>query len=227
LTGRRRAGAVALLLAILLALPSAASAQESDRRRDRRVPDELWNVYPLNPVQKSPTPRPTSASTPAIGPEEEAVAPPQTTSTETETTSDGGAPLVPLTLAALLLAVAAGTWVVVRRTSRPAPAPEPSWNPLPSPPAVAPSAPPDPPERVIDLRERPLTTPNGTGQHVRVHLNDGRCIEGWKKDSRASDQRVLILDIDAVYDAEGRELVSTPLDRFLLPPQIERIEPLD
>jgi hypothetical protein len=226
-SGRGRAGAVALLLAILVALPSPTAAQESDRPRDPRVPDELWNLYPLNPLQNSPTPTPTSAATPAIGPQEEAVAPPQTTSTESEAAPGDGPAVVPLIVAAALLGLAAATWIVVRRTARPAPAPQPSWNPPPSPPIVTPSAPSDPPERVIDLRDRPLTTANGTGQHVRVHLHDGRCIEGWKKDSRASDQRVLILDIDAVYDEQGRELVSTPLDRFLLPPQIERIEPLD
>jgi hypothetical protein len=64
-------------------------------------------------------------------------------------------------------------------------------------------------------------------QHVRVHLHDGRRIEGWKKDSRARDQKVLILDVDTVYDPAGNRVGPTALDRFLLPPQIERIERLD
>ena len=82
---------------------------------------------------------------------------------------------------------------------------------------------------IVDVTDK-AGTPQGdprVPQHVRVHLHDGRRIEGWKKDSRARDQKVLILDVENVYDPAGNRVGPTALDRFLLPPQIERIERLD
>jgi len=64
-------------------------------------------------------------------------------------------------------------------------------------------------------------------EHVRVHLFDGRVVEGYKRGNYSKENRVLVLDVDAVYDANGSEVPSTPLDSFLLPPQIDRIEALD
>jgi hypothetical protein len=61
-----------------------------------------------------------------------------------------------------------------------------------------------------------------------VHLHDGRRIEGWRKEGwRTEDNRVIVLDVDRVYDSAGKELATTPLDSFVLPPQIDHIEKLD
>jgi hypothetical protein len=63
---------------------------------------------------------------------------------------------------------------------------------------------------------------------VRIHLLDGRRIEGWKKSGRVSqDNRVIVLDVDNVYDSSGHRMASTPLDSFVLPPQVDHIESLD
>ena len=65
-------------------------------------------------------------------------------------------------------------------------------------------------------------------EHVRIHLLDGRRIEGWKKSGRVSqDNRVIVLDVDNVYDSSGHWMASTPLDSFVLPPQVDHIESLD
>ena len=64
-------------------------------------------------------------------------------------------------------------------------------------------------------------------QHVRVHLFDGRVIEGYKRGHYSQENRVLVLDVETVFDANGKEVPRTPLDSFLLPPQIDRIEPFD
>jgi hypothetical protein len=63
---------------------------------------------------------------------------------------------------------------------------------------------------------------------VRVHLRDGRRIDGWRKgEGLSEDSRVMVLDVESVHDSTGVELASTPLDSFVLPLQIERIEKLD
>jgi hypothetical protein len=65
-------------------------------------------------------------------------------------------------------------------------------------------------------------------EHVRIHLLDGRRIEGWKKSGWVSqDNRVIVLDVDNVYDSSGKRIASTPLDSFVLPPQVDHIESLD
>jgi hypothetical protein len=229
------------------------SRQEEQRRR-RPGPVELWRLYPLNPLTGRRTPEPPQ---PSPSPTDQAVAEGPVPDTEAESDGSGSAsgeggagfPLIP-GLMILGLAGVVAAWVVARRESHRESRPSPVWGGAPGlEPAVAPNdLPPSPRDETVAAAapaprtdgdrprgSRPKARParrgsarNGAaGEHVRVHLNDGRCIQGWKRDSRSTDQRVLILDVETVFDASGREVGSTPLDRFLLPPQIERIEPLD
>ena len=60
--------------------------------------------------------------------------------------------------------------------------------------------------------------------HVRVHLRDGRVVEGSVKRAATHDQPVLLLDIVNVADAAGHETEPEPLDAFLPLAEVGQIE---
>jgi hypothetical protein len=246
---------------------ASAQARDKQGRERRKGPEELWSLYPLNPLagrqQSSPSPDPSRA----VGePPSDAVASqPITVEQAADRDSEGVPWLLFVAGGAGLVAVG---WGLARRrrpalpgAASAAPGPHaagrserldragngaaPGGGPpevpevpaAPQRPAAAPVAGAAGPPRAFEsgapdaLAAAPTATSEPVdpraAQHVCVHLHDGRRIEGWKKDSRARDQRVLILDVESVYDPAGNRVGATALDRFLLPPQIERIELLD
>jgi hypothetical protein len=227
----------------------AAEGGDADGRDNTDV-SELWELYPIDPADAGtplPTPEPAAdesgsvVSPPAEEPgepiEQDAGAPPEP-SQDVPAEGGGGAPagtdidapaggrsnaglswLPWLAAGAVALVVAGGgAAFAARRSSRPSgdvpsasPYAEQSTIPEPSVAAIT------PPLRAGFDRE-----------HVRIHLHDGRRIEGWKKSGRVSeDNRVIVLDVENVYDSSGRELATTPLDSFVLPPQVDHIESLE
>lgn len=236
---------------------AAAQAKEKDRRQGRKGPAELWELYPLNPLAGRQERPPSPAPSEAVGesPSDAVASRPITVEHAAERDEGGGLPWPALVAGGTVL-VAAG-WGLARRrrpalaaVSAPQSTPRtsPERRPEPAagnagPPAAtrppspvgagparsAPAAPTSAPG-IVDITDKTSGGAEGdprAAQHVRVHLHDGRRIEGWKKDSRARDQKVLILDVETVYDPAGNLVGPTALDRFLLPPQIERIERLD
>jgi hypothetical protein len=222
---------VVLVASLAPVLPEAsagglplASQGEPDPKEPKsgRGVRELWELYPIDPASPG-TPLPTPDARleerdPGEGPAER----------EGES-SDGGqgspsgrdAPWVP---AGMLLAVGAagGAAALLWRRSRREPRPGSSGH-VPHRLPRAGATPERPPLRASGRR-------NGAGdrEHVRVHLRDGRRIDGWRKDDGLSeDSRVIVLDVESVHDSAGMELASTPLDSFVLPLQIDRIEKLD
>jgi hypothetical protein len=222
--------------------------------RDNTDVSELWELYPIDPADAGtplPTPEPaaTDASgsvvSPAAGEAEEpmgqdAGAPPEPS--EDVPAEGGGAPagtdndaptggrsnaglswLPWLAVGAVTLVVAGGgAAFAVHRSSRPS-GDVPSASPVAEPSTI--------PERSIAAIGPPPRVPARVGpdrEHVRIHLHDGRQIEGWKKSGRVSeDNRVIVLDVESVHDSSGRELATTPLDSFVLPPQVDHIESLE
>lgn len=69
----------------------------------------------------------------------------------------------------------------------------------------------------------------GVDSYLRVHMKSGRVIDGWTRPtSETIDDPVLTLfRIEYVYDQNGTEVVSSPLDVFLLLSQVARIEHID
>lgn len=220
--------------------------------RDNTDVSELWELYPIDPADAgTPLPTPEPAATDASGSEVSPAAEEPTSdvagassepSGEAPVEVGGGVPAgaerdaagggeptsgpgwVPwLALGAGALVIAGGgAAFAVRRASRPsedvssaALEPEPSITSKPSLAAAGPSV-------------RIPTRAGPDREHVRIHLHDGRRIEGWKKSERVSeDNRVIVLDVENVYDSSGREVARTPLDSFVLPPQVDHIESLD
>ena len=62
---------------------------------------------------------------------------------------------------------------------------------------------------------------------VRVHLRDGRTMEGAVKYAPTSDTPVLLLDVIDVSDAEGHRHDPGPLDAFVPLVEIEHVEALE
>ena len=71
--------------------------------------------------------------------------------------------------------------------------------------------------------------PIAGNQYLRVHMGNGRIIDGWTGPiSQPVDDQVLhLVRVQHVYDREGDEVASTPLDMFLVRSRIARIEYID
>ena len=71
--------------------------------------------------------------------------------------------------------------------------------------------------------------PIAGNQYLRVHMGNGRIIDGWTgPTSQPVDDQVLqLVRVQHVYDRDGDEVASTPLDIFLVRSQIARIEYID
>lgn len=69
----------------------------------------------------------------------------------------------------------------------------------------------------------------GVDHYLRAHMKNGRIIDGWTRPtSQTVDDQVLrLFRVEHVYDQNGNEVVSSPLDVFLLRSQIARIENID
>lgn len=61
--------------------------------------------------------------------------------------------------------------------------------------------------------------------YVRVHLRDGRSVEGWSR--RWRDSQIWFMDVTIVRNGDGIEVPSTSRDTVLLSTLIERVEKLD
>jgi hypothetical protein len=75
------------------------------------------------------------------------------------------------------------------------------------------------------FRPRPVAIETLDDQHeyVRIHLRDGRWIEGWRKGE--SLNQVIILDPVATCDREGLKRTPDPEDSFIPESSVIRIEP--
>jgi len=71
--------------------------------------------------------------------------------------------------------------------------------------------------------------PLAGNQCLRVHMSNGRIIDGWTGPiSQPVDDQVLhLVRVQHVYNRDGDEVASTPLDIFLVRSQIARIEHVD
>jgi hypothetical protein len=72
-------------------------------------------------------------------------------------------------------------------------------------------------------------TVDGSGarrDHVRVHLDSGRSIEGYRR-LPGTDARVVIVDVIEVRDADGHPVAPMASDLFVQAARIERIDTLE
>jgi hypothetical protein len=63
-----------------------------------------------------------------------------------------------------------------------------------------------------------------TREFVRIRLDTGRTIEGWRIPSDVDESAAVILNVAGVWGPDGREVTQQPTDSFLFPSQIAHIE---
>jgi hypothetical protein len=74
----------------------------------------------------------------------------------------------------------------------------------------------------IHRRKRAVEPP--PREFVRIRLESGRTIEGWRRTSDVDQSAVVILTVAGVWGPDGREVTQLPTDSFLFPSQITHIE---
>ncbi len=63
--------------------------------------------------------------------------------------------------------------------------------------------------------DEPQTTPASVDrERVRIELKDGRRLEAWRRSSPSIGPQLLILDVIGAFDAQGKEIPSSPADSF-------------
>lgn len=73
--------------------------------------------------------------------------------------------------------------------------------------------------------EQQITPISIDRERVRIDLKDGRRIEAWRRSSPSTDRRLLILDVIAVSDPQGKDIPSTPADSFIYRSEVSSIDP--
>ncbi|MDQ3659744.1 MAG: hypothetical protein M3454_01520, partial [Actinomycetota bacterium] len=70
---------------------------------------------------------------------------------------------------------------------------------------------------------------SGVDHLLRVHMKNGRIIDGWSRSASqtSEDEALTLFRVEQVYDQDGNEVVSSPLDVFLPRSQVARIEHID
>jgi len=217
----KRVALAVVVLGLIGLLTTPAGAQTRDDEEVKQNLERLWRLYPLDPEaqQEDPAPR-TKNDTPAQAPpvssdreqpKERDAAP----SDQDEGDLSASALLIAVTIVSVgLLSIG----LVTRSSTRGAPTASPGRR-------TERAAVGLQPERHLQgFRARSAIQQPEERSHVRVHLRDGRVVEGSVKRAATHDQPVLLLDIVNVADAAGQETDPEPLDAFLPLAEVGHIE---
>jgi hypothetical protein len=213
-----------------------------DKEEDARSLNELWRLYPLNPeagegppaeageeppaaAEEAPAPTPTTTPTLSPSATARAVDPPAARDATGTRTRDRTPWLVGLGAGAALLTIV-GLLLRRRRAAPGELAPEVSARTA----AVADAGGSPPQARVANAAgpagvRGPVSSPKESDV-VRVHLRDGRCVQGRLRGTAGRGGRVLLIDPETVHDRAGNELEVRSVDSFVPGSLIESVEHL-
>jgi hypothetical protein len=62
---------------------------------------------------------------------------------------------------------------------------------------------------------------------VRLQLEDGRSLEGFTRESGSTDSELVILDVIATFDPNGKEAPARPSDSFILRSEIASMQRIE
>ena len=213
---------VGLAVIGLVAAPAGAQSRGDDQGEKDKL-KRLWRLYPLDPEAgpvdaetESEAAVPTEA--PPASTEREAPGRPDAPVAEDE---KGGRSGVVLLIAVVTLGVGVLSVRLVSRRSTRSPqtsSPSPDRDDV----SVGGSLPSEGPLHID--RDRPVTDQPALSSFVRVHLRDGRVVQGRVKYAATNDHPVLLLDVVNVTDAAGHRTEPEPLDAFLPLSEIGHIE---
>jgi hypothetical protein len=206
----------------LLTAPAAAQSQRQDDGRNEK-PERLWRLYPLDPEagQEDRSQR-TKIDT-------QDPASPISSNREQSRRPDGVTPdrdrprsnTMPLLTAFTLLCLGSLLiGLVVRRVRKPAPASRHGFKEISE--AVVYHLVEEP--RPQAPSGRPSAQQSAETGLVRVHLRDGRVVEGEVRHAATHARPVLLLDVVGVSDAQGKKTEPEPLGAFVSFAEVEHIE---
>jgi len=203
-------------IAVLIVGP-AASQTEREREAVERKPNELWRLYPLDPevgrkgrtqsdvpVSSSPAPAQKADGRGEVAPE------------------DARSSIAWPSLIAVTLGFA-GAVLAVLRSRRPGPSTQATMQNIQTDSGARPDSEPAP----ADVEADPSSEMRPEPSLVRVHLRDGRMMEGAVKHAPTRDSPVLLLDVVGVSDAEGKKRDPEPFDEFVPLVEIEHVESIE
>ena len=76
-------------------------------------------------------------------------------------------------------------------------------------------------------RYRPERDADPPSERVRLKLADGRSLEGYKRHSTSTGTHLVIMDILAAFDQEGKPVATQPSDSFILETEISSIQRIE
>jgi hypothetical protein len=222
-----RVGLAVLVLGLIGLLTTPAGAQTRGDDEGKQKLERLWRLYPLDPEAKQENPAPRSKNeTPAQAPPVSSDGgQPNGRDAATIDPDEGGMSAIALLVVLTLLSVGLLSIGLVARRS--------TWG------ASTTASPGRRTERAAEgvqpraephlqwFRARSAMQQPEERSHVRVHLRDGRVVEGNVKRAATRDQPVLLLDIDHVADAAGQQTDPEPLDAFLPLAEVGHMETID
>jgi hypothetical protein len=217
----KRVGLAVVVLGLIGLLTAPAGAQPRDDEEGKQKLERLWRLYPLDPeaTQEDPAPQ-TKNDRPAQAPPVSSEQPNERDAAPSDQ-DEGGLSATALLVAVTLLSVSLlSIGLVARRSTRGAPTASPGRRIERAAVGVQPRA----EVRLQGFRGRSALQQPEERSHVRVHLRDGRVVEGSVKRAATHDQPVLLLDIVNVADAAGQETDAEPLDAFLPLAEVGHIE---
>jgi hypothetical protein len=216
----KKAVAIGLLGLGLAALIVPAASQTPPDSEAEQKPNELWRLYPLDPESGG------QGSTQSDVPASPSLAPAREPDRRGEVAPEdaGGSRAWPSLIAVTLgFAVALLVVVAARRGSRATPSTHATMQNLSTDSSARPNA-----EAVLENVEAgPASEMGAEPNLVRVHLRDGRMMEGAVKYAPTQDSPVLLLDVVDVSDAEGKKRDPEPFDAFVPLVEIEHVESID
>ena len=211
-------------IAGLLVAPAASQTKREKEAVERKL-DKLWRLYPLDPEEGRKGQRAGTRSD-APAPASPFPANDGESGGRGEVTPDDEVSSRPSPLAIAITLGCVGALLLIlsiRRTLRSVAPTHATSRSIESVSEAHPASETAPTQVVADLtaQMRPEL------RLVRVHLKDGRRVEGAVKLVATQDSPVLLLDVVDVTDAEGRKRDPEPFEAFVPLVEVARIETID
>jgi hypothetical protein len=223
-------GVAAVSVGLLVMAAMVLTATPAVAKHHTRKPHKLWSQYPLN------VERPTPAVTPSKAGSQRPAATPSSANSPggSSDRTDGrsahaglsGRTFALFVVGALLLAA---VFLVLKRAKPPQ-----NTNSR----RARSSVPPDPQaaapansagngynRSVVETTSEPWM--GAPPARVRLQLEDGRSLEGFTRKSSSTDPELVILDVVATFDPNGKEAPPRPSDSFILRSEIASMQRIE
>jgi hypothetical protein len=223
-------GLVALSLGLFVMAAMLFTAAPAVAKHHTRKPHKLWSQYPLNVKGPTPSVTPSKAeSQTAVATPSSADSPGPSSDTTHGRSANAGATSKTLILLGGGAILLAALFLVVKRGKSPKTTDSGQERPIsppdPHPPAATNRAGNGYNRSVIETTSEPWM--EAPPSRVRLQLEDGRLLEGFTRKSSSTNPDLVILDVVATFDPNGKEEPPRPSDSFILRSEIASMQRID